>query len=65
MYKRQEQVMDHIAEIGENRDSFQFDIDGAVVKVNSLSDRERLGSTANFPAGPLPISTRLKSSPPK
>ena len=44
-----EQVMDHIAEIGENRDSFQFDIDGAVVKVNSLSDRERLGSTAKFP----------------
>lgn len=41
--------MDHIAEIGENRDSFQFDIDGAVVKVNSLSDRERLGSTAKFP----------------
>ena len=58
--------MDHIAEIGENRDSFQFDIDGAVVKVNSLSDRERLGSTAKFPPlGPLPISTRLKSSPPK
>ena len=41
--QQMEQVMDHIAEIGENRDSFQFDIDGAVVKVNSLSDRERLG----------------------
>ena len=47
--QQMEQVMDHIAEIGENRDSFQFDIDGAVVKVNSLSDRERLGSTAKFP----------------
>ena len=47
--QQMEQVMDHIAEIGENRDSFQFDIDGVVVKVNSLSDRERLGSTAKFP----------------
>ena len=47
--QQMEQVMDHIAEIGENRDSFQFVIDGAVVKVNSLSDRERLGSTAKFP----------------
>ena len=38
-----------ITEIGENRDQFQFDIDGAVVKVNSLSDRAALGSTAKFP----------------
>lgn len=47
--QQMEQVMDHIAEIGENRDSFQFDIDGAVVKVNNLSDRGHLGSTAKFP----------------
>lgn len=47
--QQMEQVMDHITEIGETRDSFQFDIDGAVVKVNSLSDRELLGSTAKFP----------------
>jgi len=38
-----------ITEIGQNRDSFQFDIDGAVVKVNRLSEREELGSTAKFP----------------
>ena len=43
------QVTERIAQIGEGRESFQFDIDGAVVKVNSLSQRETLGSTAKFP----------------
>lgn len=38
-----------IQAIGDSRDSFEFDIDGAVVKVNALSDREVLGSTAKFP----------------
>lgn len=38
-----------IAAIGENRDLYDFDIDGAVVKVNSLTDRTALGSTAKFP----------------
>jgi len=40
---------DRITEIGETREAFPFDIDGAVVKVNSLSQRETLGSTAKFP----------------
>lgn len=35
--------------IGDGREEFDFDIDGAVVKLNSLSDRELLGSTAKFP----------------
>lgn len=38
-----------IREIGDGREAFEFDIDGAVVKVNSLADREILGSTAKFP----------------
>jgi len=38
-----------IQAIGDSRETFDFDIDGAVVKVNSLSDREALGSTAKFP----------------
>ncbi len=38
-----------IEAIGDGREEFNFDIDGAVVKVNSLSDREILGSTAKFP----------------
>lgn len=43
------QVMERIAGIGENREMFSFDIDGAVVKVNDLSQRVILGSTAKFP----------------
>ena len=43
------QVTERIAQIGEGREAFQFDIDGAVIKVNSLSQRESLGSTAKFP----------------
>ena len=44
-----EEAVARIARIGEERDSFPFDIDGAVVKVNDLSERELLGSTAKFP----------------
>ena len=38
-----------IQDIGDHREEFEYDIDGAVIKVNSLTDRERLGSTAKFP----------------
>ena len=48
-YSTVSQVTKRIEEIGENRENFPFDIDGAVIKVNSLSDREVLGSTAKFP----------------
>lgn len=40
---------DRIQAIGDGREAFDFDIDGAVIKVNSLADREILGSTAKFP----------------
>ena len=42
-------VQTEIDRINEERMAYPFDIDGAVVKVNSLSDREILGSTAKFP----------------
>ena len=42
-------VIAEVERIGEKRRSLSFDIDGAVVKVNSFSQRERLGSTAKFP----------------
>ncbi len=44
-----DEVIERIAHIGENRDEFQFDIDGAVVKVDELAQRQELGSTAKFP----------------
>ena len=43
------QVTERITEIGETRETFPFDIDGAVVKANNLSQRAVLGSTAKFP----------------
>lgn len=44
-----EEAAGRIGEMGERREDYSFDIDGAVVKLNNLSDRERLGSTAKFP----------------
>ena len=43
------EVSREIERMGDHREEFEFDIDGAVVKVNSLSDRDLLGSTAKFP----------------
>ncbi len=44
-----EEVLKEIDEIDKKRGELPCDIDGAVVKLNSLSDRARLGSTAKFP----------------
>ena len=44
-----EDVISKIEEIGENRGSYDYAIDGAVVKVDSFSARELLGSTAKYP----------------
>jgi len=38
-----------IIDINERRMSYPFDMDGAVVKVNNLTDRDRLGSTVKYP----------------
>ncbi len=43
------EVQGEIARINDQRLEYPFDIDGAVVKVNSLTDRAKLGSTAKFP----------------
>ena len=44
-----ETILEYIREIGDKRGSFDFPIDGAVVKVNDFTQREELGSTAKFP----------------
>ncbi|MBR4864666.1 MAG: NAD-dependent DNA ligase LigA [Oscillospiraceae bacterium] len=44
-----EAVCDDIRSIDENRENLTCDIDGAVVKVNSLKLRDTLGATAKFP----------------
>lgn len=43
------EIETRITAINEGREDFSFDIDGAVVKVNSLEQRQRFGSTAKFP----------------
>lgn len=42
-------ALEKIAEIGNTRKGYYYDTDGAVIKVNSLSDREILGETAKVP----------------
>ncbi len=44
-----EEVVEEIRRIGTLRSGLAFGIDGAVVKVNDYTHRERLGSTAKFP----------------
>lgn len=44
-----EQVIEYIKEIGKLRDALPYDIDGAVVKVNSLALRDTLGTTTKVP----------------
>lgn len=43
------EITNKITEIGKNRFSLSYDIDGVVIKVDSLSQREMLGSTAKTP----------------
>ncbi len=47
--KTGEEVWEAIEAIGENRGKLGYDIDGAVVKINSYSDREKLGATSKVP----------------
>ena len=42
-------ILRQIEKLGDTRMEFPFDIDGAVVKLNNLSNREILGSTAKCP----------------
>ena len=44
-----EDILREIDRLGDTRMEFPFDIDGTVVKLNSLSDRDILGSTAKCP----------------
>ena len=42
-------VIDEVMDINERRGEMICDIDGAVIKLNDLADREKLGATAKFP----------------
>ena len=44
-----DEISDFVLSINENRGDYTCDIDGAVIKVDRLSLRDRLGTTAKFP----------------
>jgi len=47
--KTAEECVLTIDRIGEGRETYPFDIDGSVVKLNDLHQRDMLGSTAKYP----------------
>lgn len=44
-----EEAIDQVDKIGKIRHDLEFEIDGAVIKVNDLSQRQQLGSTSKYP----------------
>lgn len=44
-----ENAIEKVSEIGEKRGDLPFDIDGAVIKLDNLPERDIFGSTAKFP----------------
>ena len=44
-----DRVIDEVERINEDRENLTCDIDGAVIKINDLAQREKLGATAKFP----------------
>lgn len=61
------EVIDYINEIASMRDKLTYDIDGMVIKVNSLSLQEKLGYTIKYPKWataykfpPKEVTTRLR-----
>ncbi|MDR1805160.1 MAG: NAD-dependent DNA ligase LigA [Clostridium sp.] len=47
--RKPEEIIAGLEEIGESRGGLDFDMDGAVIKLNSLARRVDLGSTSKFP----------------
>ena len=49
LFEVMEDIQSAIFDLGDQRERYPFDIDGAVVKVNNLIQRDTLGETAKFP----------------
>lgn len=48
-FQKADEIIAEVARIDAQREDFSFDIDGAVIKVNNLNQREQFGTTAKFP----------------
>ncbi len=42
-------IVDHVMSINDSRESLTCDIDGAVIKVDDVAQRQKMGTTAKFP----------------
>ena len=49
VYDKIEDCVERIEQLGNTRDDLAYDMDGAVIKIDDLSQRELLGSTAKAP----------------
>ncbi|MEG0771541.1 MAG: NAD-dependent DNA ligase LigA [Clostridia bacterium] len=49
VYNNLDALWDEILSFSDKRESFAFDIDGAVIKIDDLKLREQIGSTSKFP----------------
>ena len=49
LYHDPAELVKYVFSINENREQLTCDIDGAVIKVDALAQRERMGTTAKFP----------------
>ena len=47
--KGKDAVIDHVKYLGDNRDMLEFDMDGAVIKVNNLAERRIIGEGTSTP----------------
>lgn len=49
VFRDDEALFSEILHRGENRDALSFDIDGAVIKLNNIADRAKVGELTNVP----------------
>ncbi len=49
LLRHPDEILAEVKDINERREIMSCDIDGAVIKLNDLADREKLGATAKFP----------------
>lgn len=60
IFEDMQEAVEEIERIGNMRGTFDYAIDGAVVKVDDFATRELLGSTANIRNGRRHINIRPK-----
>ncbi|NLB35108.1 MAG: NAD-dependent DNA ligase LigA, partial [Elusimicrobia bacterium] len=60
--RTEKEILSALKKMEEERDLKDYDIDGAVIKVDSISDQEKLGHTARSPRWAVAFKFRAKSA---